>query len=192
MIYKPLDFPKLNEFIELWNRLAKKEGLNGIYFIGHTQDYIDEKIMKQYFQLDLNVINTAGVWYARREYSKKFINKVRLKLSTWLLKQPSVIPYKKLYPLFISKVDKLINIFPTIIPNWDHSPRSGKKGYIMTGSNPNLFEKHIKEILNLFEGQKDPIIFLKSWNEWGEGNYMEPDLKYSKGYIETLKNVLKE
>ena len=31
------------------------------------------------------------------------------------------------------------------------------------------------------------IVFLKSWNEWGEGNYMEPDLKYGKKYIETLK-----
>lgn len=28
---------------------------------------------------------------------------------------------------------------------------------------------------------------LKSWNEWGEGNYMEPDLKYGKKYILALK-----
>jgi hypothetical protein len=28
---------------------------------------------------------------------------------------------------------------------------------------------------------------LKSWNEWGEGNYMEPDLKYGKGYIKALR-----
>lgn len=34
------------------------------------------------------------------------------------------------------------------------------------------------------------IIFLKSWNEWGEGNYMEPDLKFGKGYIKALRNEL--
>ena len=33
---------------------------------------------------------------------------------------------------------------------------------------------------------------LKSWNEWGEGNYMEPDLKYGKGYLEALKNALNQ
>jgi hypothetical protein len=31
--------------------------------------------------------------------------------------------------------------------------------------------------------------FLKSWNEWGEGNYVEPDLKYGKQYLEVIKKV---
>lgn len=36
------------------------------------------------------------------------------------------------------------------------------------------------------------ILILKSWNEWGEGNYMEPDLKFGKGYIQALKEALEE
>ena len=39
---------------------------------------------------------------------------------------------------------------------------------------------------------EDQIIFLKSWNEWAEGNYMEPDLKWGKGYIEALREALEE
>lgn len=34
------------------------------------------------------------------------------------------------------------------------------------------------------------FVFIKSWNEWGEGNYMEPDLKYGKGFIEALRRVV--
>ena len=33
------------------------------------------------------------------------------------------------------------------------------------------------------------MVFLKSWNEWGEGNYMEPDLRFGKGYIKALKEA---
>lgn len=33
------------------------------------------------------------------------------------------------------------------------------------------------------------IVILKSWNEWAEGNYMEPDLKFAGGYLESLKQV---
>ena len=40
--------------------------------------------------------------------------------------------------------------------------------------------------------EEEQIIILKSWNEWGEGNYMEPDLKYGHGYIEALKKAVDE
>ena len=33
---------------------------------------------------------------------------------------------------------------------------------------------------------------LKSWNEWGEGNYMEPDLKFGKEYIKALRDAIEE
>ena len=36
------------------------------------------------------------------------------------------------------------------------------------------------------------LVFLKSWNEWGEGNYMEPDLKWGRQYLETLKKVFEK
>ena len=36
------------------------------------------------------------------------------------------------------------------------------------------------------------LVFLKSWNEWGEGNYMEPDLKYGKGFINSLNQAIKD
>jgi hypothetical protein len=34
------------------------------------------------------------------------------------------------------------------------------------------------------------VVILKSWNEWAEGNYMEPDLKHGRGYLEALKEAL--
>ena len=36
------------------------------------------------------------------------------------------------------------------------------------------------------------IILIKAWNEWGEGNYMEPDLKYGRGMLEALKEAVEE
>ena len=81
---------------------------------------------------------------------------------------------------------------PSILPNWDHSPRSGRCAYIIKKSNPNLFYKHALEIFRNIKNKENKIVFLKSWNEWGEGNYMEPDLKYGKGFIEALSNALKD
>ena len=47
--------------------------------------------------------------------------------------------------------------------------------------------KHIDKVFSIVKKKDNKIVFLKSWNEWAEGNYMEPDLKYGKGYINALK-----
>ena len=76
-----------------------------------------------------------------------------------------------------------------MLPNWDHTPRSGYNGDLFTNSTPEIFEKHCEQVLSLVKEKpkERQIAFLKSWNEWGEGNYMEPDLKYGKGYIKALR-----
>lgn len=84
------------------------------------------------------------------------------------------------------------NIFPNIIPCWDNSPRRGPGAYIYDNSTPELFKKHVDMILERIKNKKeeDKIIFLKSWNEWAEGNYIEPDLKWGKAYIKALRSSL--
>ena len=91
-----------------------------------------------------------------------------------------------------SPLYEINNIYPTLIPNWDHTPRSGRHGRVMHGSNPELFGKHVQMILDRVKNkdEQDRIIFLKSWNEWGEGNYLEPDLKFGTRYIDTLYQCL--
>ena len=42
------------------------------------------------------------------------------------------------------------------------------------------------------KNKKHPILFLKSWNEWGEGNMMEPDLTYGRGFIDALRKAIGE
>jgi hypothetical protein len=84
------------------------------------------------------------------------------------------------------------NVYPTIIPNWDRSPRSGSKASIWHESTPDLFEKHLKKAIEYVSKKHDEhkIIFLQSWNEWGEGNYIEPDEVFSTQYLEKLSDNL--
>jgi hypothetical protein len=79
-----------------------------------------------------------------------------------------------------------------VFPNWDHSPRSGSGSTVQENATPENFEKHVhlvKEILDKKTGEK--LCFLKSWNEWGEGNYVEPDLRYGRGFLEVIKKYFK-
>jgi hypothetical protein len=93
-----------------------------------------------------------------------------------------------------SDKDKMDNVYPTIVPNWDRSPRSGKNAIIWYNNNPDYFKEEVKLALNIIKDkqQEHKILFLMSWNEWGEGNYMEPDTTFGKGYIEALRDIIEE
>ena len=105
---------------------------------------------------------------------------------------PNVIDYAFASRYFTTDEDKDIHIYPTLIPNWDHSPRSKNSGFILKNSTPGLFAKHIREVCENVKDkpEEERIVIVKSWNEWGEGNYLEPDLKYGRQFLETLKRTI--
>lgn len=64
----------------------------------------------------------------------------------------------------------------------------------MTNPAPKYFKQLAMQALDMIKDkpEEEQIIILKSWNEWGEGNYMEPDLQYGHGYIDALAEAINE
>ena len=64
----------------------------------------------------------------------------------------------------------------------------------MTHALPRYFKELALQALEMIKNkpEEEQIIILKSWNEWGEGNYMEPDLQYGHGYIDALAEAINE
>lgn len=100
--------------------------------------------------------------------------------------------YSKVMDNFFSNDNYKIDCFSTITPGYDTTPRRGKKAIIYKNPTPEAFQKHIHKTLKYIE-DKDfdhRIITLDSWNEWAEGNYMEPDQKYGMAYINALRHEI--
>ena len=183
VIYKPLLMPNANEFILMWNKLAKENNISeGFFFIGHTIN-INEKA--SIIKLGFDAVNIVRI--GEHRFNKNVIKKIPYKLFKFkVLGKPLKLNYSFISKYFVDDVEKEEDLIPTIIPNWDHTPRSGKKGVVFHNSTPKLFKKHVMDVLNVISTKKRKIVFVKSWNEWGEGNYMEPDLKYGKEFIKVL------
>lgn len=188
VIYKPLLLPNADEFIDIWNKLARENNLSdGFFFIGHT---INIKEKAKILSFGFNAVNI--VRNGEYRFNKDVIKKIPYELFKFkVLGRPLKIDYSFISKYFIQNTDKDENLIPTIIPNWDHTPRSGRKGVVFHNSTPKLFEKHVKKALDIIKHKRRKVVFLKSWNEWGEGNYMEPDLKNGKKYIKVLAEALK-
>ena len=186
MIYKPLADPEVKVFIATWRELAEKNGLPGIYFVGHENAPVPN--VGAIFSTGGDAVNPLRlVGYFNVRHS--FFERQRVKFDRWR-KIPLNYPYERMAAYFLNgDEDTRENVFPSVIPNWDHTPRSGKEGWIVTDSTPELFGKHLREAVEMVRGKapEHRIILLKSWNEWAEGNYVEPDLKWGRGYLEAIR-----
>lgn len=186
LIYAPLDYKEVSRFIEMWRSLALQNGLKGIYFVGQG----GMPFRSQILSLGFDAFNDATVFGIKGKENK--IGLTLRKIIARLLKYPITYRYKDAMKYWIYSEAKMSDTIPTIIPNWDHSPRSGAKGFILIGATPKLFQKHVKEIIELIKdkNEEERIVFIKSWNEWGEGNYLEPDLQYGCEKLKILNEII--
>lgn len=180
LVFSPTTMPDTKMFMDTWQDLAKKNGLPPFYFIGQGDErQIKDPVYKMYDATNIESIRT-------------FFNQSRLRrLIAYTIKHPITQPYKAILKKYDMNTLKREDIIPTLYPNWDNTPRIGYIGTVFTNPDPRIFKQHIQQIINN-TGRKDKLIFLKSWNEWGEGNYVEPCLKYGHGYLNALKECIYE
>ena len=188
-VYRPEQCPHIRHFIELWREMAVENGLPGIYFIGIKYSlYGKDEAEDAYHRLkgfgfdSINVVNTYDWPISDLKY--RIIRKIFFKQMKVI---PDIRPYR--YEQFASPIDEKIDVIPTIAPNWDHTPRTGEKGIVLLGSTPDHFQGCLHRMLDTIQDKDFDHRFLviKSWNEWAEGNYLEPDLRYGKLYLEALQ-----
>lgn len=192
VIYKPLLHPDVQHFMDVWNDMIQESGIaEAFFFIGYTVNHAEIERLQSIGFDAVNIVRNGEY-----RYDTKVVKKIPFKLFQYkILKRPLVLDYSFISKYFVDeKIDQMENVIPTLIPNWDHTPRSGNLGVLFHNATPELFGKHAIKALNVIKGKRPErqILFLKSWNEWGEGNYMEPDLKYGKGYINALRSSLEE
>lgn len=188
VIFQPLDSPEIEVIISTWRKLAIDNGLGGIYFVGKCSGENKSEVLKigfdaVYRQQILNI-------HIRQSVLKKMLLFAKVKIFNC----PRIYSYKEAIKYMYDEEDLKEDTIPTIVPNFDHTPRSGVRGYVFVDSSPELFFSQVKKAYSLVKDKpKDhQFLFLQSWNEWGEGNYMEPDLKFKDGYLKALKSALKE
>lgn len=172
----------------IWNELAIKEGLPGFHFWGFVQGIKKlHSIEKEgydslVFDPLVSFFNPLEMPYWERKKRSFFIHQHR--------------PYHIDYSTYVQKSLSLFRqnrwCIPCLNPNFDHSPRSGYRAQILHNSTPENWHNFIKETLStgMCSSLPENIIFIKAWNEWAEGNHLEPDLKFGKNYIYATRQAI--
>ena len=211
-IFDPYNFRDVSNFIKTWQRLAKENGLKGIYFIAICNStstlqrnadgtlkrvtpnlQSSERVYNDLLNLGFDGINSFGKSRAEMLCMGKYMRIVKKLLHQYLPFLPThCINYEKITQHFFAPEDSWQNVYPSIFPQWDRTPRAGNSEGVYIKATPTSFKKHIQDALNVIKNKdvEHQILFLRSWNEWGEGNYVEPDLKYGHAFLDAIKETI--
>lgn len=196
-IFDPVSIP--DEYLTNFRKWTKEAGFKDLYLVANISHPSIKK--EQLLSRGFNAVNYQRLNGSSNKFIKNMgkigrgIYKFTTVLKGFIMhRPPRMVDYRTFYHNIITEEEKCNDVIPTLLPQWDHTPRSGWNGSLIINSTPDVFYKQAKEALNAIKDKevKNQILLLKSWNEWGEGNYMEPDLKYGHGYIKALSQALKD
>lgn len=211
-IYDPFGFKNVQQFIATWRRLAEENGLPGFHFIGMTPSTLtirtapdgtrqrvmpnlesSAEIYRRVLDLGFDAVNSLGKRRGEMLYEGKWKNIAKTVLRHIGFPTGSMrYDYERTVRNYFAPEDTWENVYPSILPQWDRTPRVASMDGIYVNATPEKFENHIRQALSLIKDKQPEhrILFLKSWNEWGEGNYVEPDMEWGHGFIDAIHNAV--
>ena len=62
----------------------------------------------------------------------------------------------------------------------------------MRGNDPAIYERWLASAIDRAQSAPEDqrLVFINAWNEWAEGNHLEPCLRWGHGYLEATKRAL--
>ena len=191
-VYRPQLFPDFRKTVDTWRNESIRLGIGDLY-IGYTQSFnlkvpaeslgIDAAIE---FHPDFSDMPPRRPPSISERISKRLGLKKTNDTGDW------IVDYGNYVARMLARKSTHSRIFPGITPMWDNSARKKKGAFIFTDSSPELYKKWLEHIRHTFVpfSDQENFIFINAWNEWAEGNHLEPCLRWGRGYLEATKEAL--
>ena len=190
IIYKPELFPDIKTSTRIWREEARKAGAGELYLCYFENRIIDndpgssgfdasvefqpswEKLPQINMTLLQRILQKSGI--------KKYVKNLDYKFVAETIMQNSLkVKYKR---------------YPCVMPMWDNTARKEYDGIVFHNSTPELYGNWLKKTIQEFKpySKEENFIFINAWNEWAEGNHLEPCQKWGRKYLEETKQILEE
>jgi lipopolysaccharide biosynthesis protein len=201
LVYATKLLPDPARTAEIWREEAARAGVGPLYLatVGrHDQADIDPRAIgfdaAVEFAPDWRVLGLPR--FNRPRYDLRARVYRRLRQHGWMSNaymDHAVHDYEELSTGMHAKPRPPYPWFRGVTPGWDNSPRRRRSAMIIDGSTPQKYGTWLAAAVGetvRSAPSEERIVFVNAWNEWAEGNHLEPDLRWGKAYLEATRRAL--
>lgn len=193
LVYRAAQLPDALKTTSIWREEALRLGIGEIYLC-RVESFADECEDPSKIGFDAAVEfqpdwHSLGLPLRRNRFWRLL---TRLHLSDTSYQSNKIYEYASITRNMLQKSVPAYTRFPCVTPGWDNTSRRKTNAVIFKDSTPDLYEQWLRQVIEKFvpSSAEENLVFINAWNEWGEGNHLEPCQKWGRAYLEATRNAL--
>jgi hypothetical protein len=178
LVYRPMLLPDARRTTEIWRTEAQRLGFPDLY-LAWVESWGRPPEGPETYGFDA----TVG-----------FIPRATERLFTPLesVRGHQVVDYVSAYQAVLRETPPPWKRFPSVMVGWDNTARRPRGATIYEGATPEAYGEWLAQVVDSIAGvrEEERFLFVLAWNEWAEGNHLEPDQRYGRAFLEATRTVL--
>jgi lipopolysaccharide biosynthesis protein len=193
LVYRASQLPDAIRTTTTWRQEARRLGV-GELFLCRVESFADERGDPSQMGFDA-AVEFQPDWVhlgepLRQGTLRRALGTVRV--ANEAAARHRVYDYGSVADRMMSRPKPPYPRFSCVTPGWDNTARRRTEGVILKDSSPTLYERWLTATIQrtVFPSPGERLVFINAWNEWGEGNHLEPCQRWGRAYLEATRRAL--
>lgn len=182
LVYRPSGLPDMVQTADRWRREAENYGFPGLY-LASVQAFPRDSGDPRSYGLDAAVeFRPNGTPLDVTLHSDNPLD-IGFRIHR-------VMEYDAMVRWALTQDLPNYAFFPGVCPSWDNTVRRKENALIFRDSTPEKYGEWLRQVLirETLRQQKPSIVFVNAWNEWAEGNHLEPCQRWGRAYLDATRD----
>jgi lipopolysaccharide biosynthesis protein len=188
LVYRVSQLPDPRRTAEIWREEADKAGIGQILLASVASNNLDQRDPRA-LGFDYGVEFQPNWSQLGSPLPLSLFN--RLSRRNGQKQLDRVFDYREMAERMLALPVPEYPRFSCVMPSWDNTARrQGKqRKCIMKDATPDDYQYWLSRVIERDQHRQD-VVFINAWNEWAEGNHIEPCQRWGRGYLEATQAAL--
>jgi len=192
LIYRPTIIPDLPNMLQIWRKSAAARGMPGLYIVATNAFGFDSPA-----DYGFDAICGFPPHGVEAPAVNQLHSPINSEYSGYIFRYQDVVNFevgRYEDPGFGAR-DGSAARFPGVMVAWDNEARKPTRGNVFHGSTPQLYHNWLSAAVSYTKRRNScdtQFVFVNAWNEWAEGAYLEPDLRFGYAYLAATADVIRQ
>lgn len=192
IVYKANQLPDARRTFETWREVAIRRGAGELCLAQF--EWGGDGSAKPPAELGLDLSIEFSPDWRRLGGQYYTTTKAKIAMALGILQKGygvhRVFDYGLMVERALSKATPDYPFLRCVTPGFDNSARRKEGATIIVNSSPERYQEWLEKTIRWTIERNRPehqFVFINAWNEWAEGNHLEPDAKHGRAFLEATR-----